>query len=163
MKYSSPCAALFLVALAGCHDFYLGQVNEMGSCGSEELRSDWKSIRSKVANSSSAARLIRAIACAPESDRPVEHIGAHLDEQVTFVASSTGDEVEEVRVLPRALAKREVFAFLGSPEFRYGLGRREPGELELIAQNEACMEMFVLVHKANRQDWVVSRYESACD
>lgn len=163
MKYSIPCATLFLVALAGCHGIYLSQVDEMEGCESAELRSDWKSIRSKVANSSSAERLIRAIACAPESDRPVEHIGAHLDEQVTFVASSTGEEVEEVRVLPRALAKRELFAFFGSPEFRYGLGRRESGELELIAQNEACIEMFVLVHKANRQDWVVTRYESACD
>lgn len=158
------CLALILtLVLPACHGGAPVLPARLAGCACPSLDSDWSTLAHTLQDPAPAERLIRAIACAPSSEAPTSFIQAHLDDQVKFVSYATGEESEDVRVLPRAQAQAEVGAYFGSCDFRFRLSRRSSGELELSAQNEACVELTVLGHRPAQGDWVVRQYETACD
>lgn len=154
---------LLLIALPACHGGTRPPHVTLDGCPLHNLQASWASLQPSLPDANAAAQLIQAIACGIPAADPVAFISAHLDDTVTFVNSGAGELPDQIQVLPRSLAAAEVASYSGSSEYRYELSRRESGKLELVAESEGCVELVVLRHRASRNDWVVTRYESACD
>lgn len=154
---------MLLIALPACHGGTKPPHVALDECASHTLQASWASLQASLPDTNTAAQLIQAIACGIPAADPVAYISAHLDDTVTFVNSGAGELPDQIQVLPRSLAAAEAASYSGSNEYRYELSRRESGELELVAESEGCVELVVLRHRASRNDWVVTRYESACD
>ncbi|MET3930716.1 hypothetical protein ABIE51_002603 [Lysobacter sp. OAE881] len=153
--------ALLIIAAAGstsAQDF--PKENTVAwECGASLLA--WQRVEQSVPGSDAAYRLANAILCASKTDELVSDITRQLDDVVTHSSYGTGDPAEEVRILSKPWAADYVHYFEGSSEWTYDVVVRPDGEIELVASNEACVDVTKLRYR-NGQWWI---YEvgDACD
>ncbi|WP_396615144.1 hypothetical protein ACHZ97_12090 [Lysobacter soli] len=130
-------------------------------CGDPLTPFAWQSVKPSVPDTDAVYRLANAILCASKTDELVGDVTRQLEDVVSHSSYGTGDAAEEFRILRKARAAEYVHYFEGSSEWTYEVVVRPDGEIELVASNEACVDVTNLRHR-NGQWWI---YEvgDACD
>lgn len=130
-------------------------------CGNPPSPSVWQRLEPAAPDSDAVYRLANAILCEKKTDALVANVTHQLDDVVTHSSYGTGDAAEEFRILRKARAAEYFHYFEGSSEWTYEVVVRPDGEIELVASNEACVDVTNLRHR-NGQWWI---YEvgDACD